>query len=212
VRIGVAVALVLIGVLTVQKAPAGHARAAVSRPGVILFSSYRTGTYENYLVRADGTPARGLPWQGLAADRRGCRKSPSGGDLICSCSESCSWRECCTRTAFGLCAGDSRGIAGYRLDLRLKVGWRKVKRVVLHIGKSYSRCLACGKHANPHEERHTTRPPGYGGGQAGRGCGRKYTHVTTRFTHEEVLDAVQRMRPDLEFIPLTDLSDAERSR
>jgi len=91
----------------------------------------------------------------------------------------------------------------------MKVGGRKVDRVVLEIDWSYSYCLNCGKDADPHEESHTTRLAGYSGTR-GRGCGRKYTHVTTR--HADKMDVVQKMRPDLEFISLIALSDAELSQ
>jgi hypothetical protein len=93
----------------------------------------------------------------------------------------------------------------------MKVGGRKVDRVVLEIDWSYSYCLACGKNADPDEESHTTRLGGYSGTR-GRGCGRKYTHVTTRHVDKKMMDVVKKMRPDLDFIALNGLPEAELFR
>lgn len=69
---------------------------------------------------------------------------------------------------------------------------------VLEIGTWSSRCGACSKSANPHEETHTT-VLGYGGPHP-PGCGVRWTHVQATYTGMD--DRVAALRPDLELIPM----------
>lgn len=69
--------------------------------------------------------------------------------------------------------------------------------VTLQIGRTDSRCGACGKPALPYDERHTT-PCGYA---QQPGCGALWTHVTSVYVDPASEAAVREMRPDLIFIP-----------
>lgn len=71
-------------------------------------------------------------------------------------------------------------------------------RVVLHVGRSSSRCGACGKGADPHELRHRTilqYAP-----SPGPGCDAIFTHVSSDYLGEWEENAVRAMRPDLPFV------------
>lgn len=71
------------------------------------------------------------------------------------------------------------------------------EKVILDIGTWSSKCLACGKGADPAEECHDRRL-GYRSKVGEKGCGKKFTHVTTDYLH--AVDLVKSMRPDLEYI------------
>lgn len=70
------------------------------------------------------------------------------------------------------------------------------EKVVLYIGRSDSRCGACGASCNPYELSHTEKS-GY---DQHDGCGATYTHVTCTYWGLAIPEAVKEMRPDLEYI------------
>jgi hypothetical protein len=65
---------------------------------------------------------------------------------------------------------------------------------------SHSSCNACGGGCDPREKEHTTRLPGYSRKPTVKGCGIKFTHITTRSEHPSSKKRAQEMRPDLVFI------------
>jgi hypothetical protein len=71
------------------------------------------------------------------------------------------------------------------------------EKVILSIGTFSSECLACGKGADLNEESHETAM-GYGVKPGTKGCGKKYTHVTSMYSH--LGSYTKALRPDLEWI------------
>lgn len=72
----------------------------------------------------------------------------------------------------------------------------------LFINSWSSRCGDCNHECDPHEKSHKTNL-GYGGPHP-PGCGVTYTHVSSDYMDEALLNIVKKMRPDLEFIDPTE--------
>ena len=71
----------------------------------------------------------------------------------------------------------------------------KDKNPTLEIGTWHSFCRNCGKGANPDEKSHKTV---LGYGEQGKGCGIKWTQVTTGYAG--LKERVKEMRPDLKYV------------
>lgn len=68
-------------------------------------------------------------------------------------------------------------------------------KLVLYIDRSSTECGVCRHSADPRETSHLTR---LGLGADRRGCGVRWTHVSSNYVGMD--DTVKEMRPDLPFL------------
>lgn len=65
-----------------------------------------------------------------------------------------------------------------------------------------SKCGECGKGADPYEKKHKTALPGFNRqGTHGKGCGVRWTHVSSNYIGMD--ERIAEMRPDLILIPVS---------
>lgn len=72
---------------------------------------------------------------------------------------------------------------------------KKINRVLI-VGGWQSTCGNCGQGANPQDKRHYKC---YGYGKQPKGCGVKWTHITSSYVGLNMRERTLRMRPDLEW-------------
>jgi hypothetical protein len=80
---------------------------------------------------------------------------------------------------------------------------REYRKPVIVVGLSRSWCAYCGRDALPHELVHETEPTFR---EELVGCGVRYTHVSTDYAGSEVEAATRAKRPDLPYIPFSEIT------